>query len=42
MTTSEERYQKGMEVRALLGGGVGKEYRGSVPSANDLARTSSV
>ena len=31
MASLEERFQKGLEVRALLAGGEGRLFRGSVP-----------
>jgi 4-carboxymuconolactone decarboxylase len=37
MTTLDERFQKGLEVRARLAGGQGRSYRGSVPVAYELA-----
>lgn len=37
METLEERFQKGMEIRNLLGGGGDKVFRGSIPSAYELA-----
>ena len=37
MTTSNERFQKGKEVRSLLAGGGGRSFEGSVPSAYELA-----
>ena len=37
MTTLDERFQKGLEVRARLAGGEGKSLRGSVPIAYELA-----
>ena len=37
MTTSEERFQKGLEMRTLLGGGEGRVFMGSVPTADELA-----
>ena len=36
MATLEERFQKGLEMRARLAGGQGRLYRGSVPSAYEL------
>ena len=37
MTTLDERFQKGLEVRARLAGGQGRSLRGSVPIAYELA-----
>ena len=37
MTTSDERFEKGKEVRSLLAGGGGRSFEGSVPSAYELA-----
>jgi 4-carboxymuconolactone decarboxylase len=37
MASLEERFQKGLEMRARLAGGQGRLYRGSVPSAYELA-----
>jgi 4-carboxymuconolactone decarboxylase len=37
MASLEERFQKGLEVRALLAGGEGRLFRGSVPIAYELA-----
>ncbi|ETX09087.1 carboxymuconolactone decarboxylase family protein [Candidatus Entotheonella palauensis] len=37
MTTLDERFQKGLEMRARLAGGEGRLFRGSVPSAYELA-----
>lgn len=37
MATLEERFKKGLEMRARLAGGQGRLYRGSVPSAYELA-----
>jgi 4-carboxymuconolactone decarboxylase len=37
MTTLDERFQKGLEVRERLAGGQGKSLRGSVPIAYELA-----
>jgi 4-carboxymuconolactone decarboxylase len=37
MTTLDERFQKGLEVRACLAGGQGRSLRGSVPIAYELA-----
>ena len=37
MTTLDERFQKGLEVRARLAGGQGRSLRGSVPVAYELA-----
>ena len=37
MTTSEERFQKGLEMRARLARGEGRVFRGSVPTAYELA-----
>jgi 4-carboxymuconolactone decarboxylase len=37
MTTLDERFQKGLEVRERLAGGQGRSLRGSVPIAYELA-----
>jgi 4-carboxymuconolactone decarboxylase len=37
MTTLDERFQKGLEMREHLAGGEGRLFRGSVPSAYELA-----
>lgn len=37
MTTSEGRFQTGQEMRSRLGGGDGRTFEGSVPSAYQLA-----
>ena len=37
MTTLDERFQQGLEVRARLAGGQGRSLRGSVPIAYELA-----
>ncbi len=37
MASLEERFQKGLELRARLAGGQGRIFRGSVPSAYELA-----
>ena len=37
MATLEERFQKGLEIRARLAGGQGRSLRGSVPIAYELA-----
>ena len=37
MTTSEDRFQTGQEMRSKLGGGDGRTFEGSVPSAYQLA-----
>ncbi len=37
MTTFDERYQQGLEMRARLAGGEGRTFMGSVPSAYELA-----
>ena len=37
MASLEERFQKGLEMRARLAGGQGRIFRGSVPSAYELA-----
>src|SRR5712692_7495890 len=37
MASLEERFQKGLEMRAHLAGGQGRSFRGSVPSAYELA-----
>jgi 4-carboxymuconolactone decarboxylase len=37
MASLEERFQKGLEMRERLAGGQGRLYRGSVPSAYELA-----
>lgn len=37
MTTLDERFQKGLEMRERLAGGQGRIFRGSVPSAYELA-----
>ena len=37
MSTLEERFQDGIEMRKRLGGGEGNVFRGSVPEAYDLA-----
>lgn len=37
MTTLDERFQVGLEMRARLAGGEGKVFRGSVPTAYELA-----
>ncbi len=37
MTTLDERFQKGLEMRERLAGGEGRLFRGSVPSAYELA-----
>ena len=37
MTTLDERFQKGLEVRARLAGGQGRSFRGSLPVAYELA-----
>lgn len=37
MATLDERFQKGLEVRARLAGGEGRSLRGSVPIAYELA-----
>ncbi len=37
MANLEERFQKGLEIRALLAGGEGRLFRGSVPTAYELA-----
>ena len=37
MTTLDERFQKGLEMRQQLGGGEGRLFRGSLPSAYELA-----
>lgn len=37
MTTLDERFQKGLEMRERLAGGAGRIFRGSVPSAYELA-----
>ena len=37
MTTSEDRFQRGLEMRARLVGGEGRIFQGSVPSAYELA-----
>ncbi len=37
MTTLDERFQKGLEMRERLAGGQGRLFRGSVPSAYELA-----
>lgn len=37
MTTLDERFQKGLEMRQRLGGGQGRLFRGSEPSAYELA-----
>ncbi len=37
MTTLEERFQKGLEMREHLAGGQGRLFRGAVPSAYELA-----
>lgn len=37
MASSEERFQKGLEVRARLAGGEGRLFKGSVPAAYALA-----
>jgi 4-carboxymuconolactone decarboxylase len=37
MTTLDERFQKGLEVRARLAGGPGRSLRGAVPIAYELA-----
>ena len=37
MTTLEDRFQNGLEMRARLGGGQGRIFMGSVPSAYELA-----
>ena len=37
MPSLEERFQKGLEMRQRLGGGEGRIFRGSVPSAYELA-----
>ena len=37
MSTSEERFQQGLEMRARLAGGDGRMFQGSVPSAYELA-----
>lgn len=36
MTTSNERFQKGLEIRQRLAGGEGRVFRGSVPIAYEL------
>jgi 4-carboxymuconolactone decarboxylase len=37
MASLEERFQKGLEVRARLAGGEGRLFKGSVPAAYELA-----
>src|SRR5262249_24963701 len=37
MASLEERFQKGLEMRARLGGGQGRIFRGAVASADELA-----
>jgi 4-carboxymuconolactone decarboxylase len=37
MTTLDERFQKGLEMRERLAGGEGRLFKGSVPSAYELA-----
>ncbi len=37
MTTLNERFQKGLEMRERLAGGEGRLFKGSVPSAYELA-----
>ncbi len=37
MSTLQERFQKGLEMRERLGGGEGRLFRGSVSSAYELA-----
>jgi 4-carboxymuconolactone decarboxylase len=37
MSTLEERFQKGLEIRGLLAGGEGRMFRGSVPVAYEMA-----
>ena len=37
MTTLDERFQRGLEMRTRLAGGQGRIFRGSVPSAYELA-----
>ena len=37
MATSEERFQKGLEIRKRLAGGQGRLFRGAAPIAYELA-----
>ena len=37
MASLEERFQKGIEIRARLAGGEGRLFKGSVPVAYELA-----
>ena len=37
MSTLEERFQEGLEMRARLAGGEGRVFRGSVPAAYEMA-----
>jgi 4-carboxymuconolactone decarboxylase len=37
MVSSEERFQKGLEMRERIAGGQGRVFRGSVPAAYELA-----